>query len=182
MNKIQQIALVIGLIMYLLTPVFSYMKDVSSMTAYERIKPQESQSNAQEFLTHILENIHEGNLGGDITFHLTKEELQSKFGIKDEDYVSVRLHTSYFDRNGYRYILNKYKGKERLTVIQAKFESLTKEQIFNIFGENTYGNHKYRYEIWYKVGDFMVMFSNTDPDNRNDYNSIMVSPRTTFKN
>ncbi|MED1785827.1 hypothetical protein P4V43_28910 [Brevibacillus fortis] len=182
MNKIQQIALVIGLIMYLLTPVFSNVKDVSSMTAYERFKPQESQSNAQEFLTHILENIHEGNLGGDITFHLTKEELKSKFGIKDEDYVSVRSHTSFFDRNGYRYMLNKYEGEERLTVIQAKFESLTKEQIFNIFGENTYGNQKYRYEIWYKVGDFMVMFSNTDPDNRNDYNSIMVSPRTTFKN
>ncbi|MGF9906944.1 hypothetical protein [Brevibacillus porteri] len=178
MNKIQQIALVIGLIMYLLTPIFSYMKDASSMTAYERFKPQKSQSNAQEFLTHILENIHEGNLGGDIAFHITKEELQSKFGIREDDYVSPKLHTRYFDRNGYRYMFNKIKGEERLTVIQTRFESLTKEQIFKIFGEETYGNHKYRYEIWYKVGDFMVMFSNTDPDNRIDYNIITISPRT----
>lgn len=178
MNKIQKIALVIGFILYLLTPVFSYMQDVSSMTAYERFNPQESQSNAQEFLTHILENIHEGNLGGDIAFHITKEELQLKFGISEDDFVSPRLHIKYFDRNGYRYMFNKVNGEERLTVIQTTYESLTKEQIFKIFGEETYGNHKYRREIWYKIGDFMVMFMNTDPENRIDYNSIVISPHT----
>jgi hypothetical protein len=104
MNKIQQIALVVGLIMYLLTPVFSDMIDVSSMTAYEKFKPQESQSNAQEFLTHILENIHEGNLGSDIAFHITKEELQTNFGINEDDYVSLKLQTRFFDRKGYRYM------------------------------------------------------------------------------
>ncbi|PSJ85851.1 hypothetical protein C7R93_29130 [Brevibacillus fortis] len=44
-------------------------------------------------------------------------------------------------------MLSKYKGKEHHVVIQTQFESLTKEQIFSIFGEKTYGDHKKRPEI-----------------------------------
>jgi len=180
MNKVQQIILVIGFLVYSLTPVFSNKIDVTSMTAYEKYSPQESQSNAQEFLTHILKNIHEGNLGSDISFPITKDELKSKFGISEDEYFPLNRNINYFERNGYRYMFSKYKGTEHLVVIQTQFESLTKEQIFSIFGKKTYGDHKKRFEITYKVGNFMVMFLNTDPDNRIDYNAIMLSSRTPF--
>lgn len=154
------------------------MENRLPITAVSKFKPNDSQASAQKFLIHILENIREGTLGGDIPLNLTKEDLNAKFGIKDEEIITASYNSSFFDRNGYRYFLIKNDGKEYLLVIGVQFKLLTKEQIFEVFGNKPYVDSQRYHQIIYKIGEYSVMFSNTDENNRDSYNFIMLSPQS----
>ncbi|MDF2679103.1 MAG: hypothetical protein K0R47_293 [Brevibacillus sp.] len=180
MKKIHQAILAVGLLCYLLTPAVAPIWMGTTLTAVEKYRPQDSQSNAQKFLIYILEHIHEGTLGGDIPFNMTKEDLHTNFSITEDEYVSASWNTSYFDRKGYRYFLFRNDGRQYLLVIQAQFEPLTKDQIFAIFGNHPYIDSKTYHQIGYKLGEYTVIFTNTDRKNQDFYDNIMLSPRNPF--
>lgn len=161
--------------MYLLLPALAQIDNGATMNAVGKYKPLESQKNALQYLSYISEHIHEGTLGSDIPLNMTKEDVQNKYGIKDEEITSATWNTSYFDRNGYRYYLQKHKGKQLLLTISVQFEPLTKEQIFEIFGNKPYLNSNALNQMVYKFDDYSIMITNTDPKIRGVYNLILLS-------
>lgn len=119
-------------------------------------------------------------LAGVSPLQISKEDLQTQFGLKDEELITASRNTSYFDRDGYRYFLmNKRNGeehKEYLLVIEAKFEPVTKDLIAAIFGNTPDLDSEMYHTMIYKFGEYSVMFSNSDPKNRVLYDTIMISP------
>lgn len=173
----QQMIIVIGLLLFASLPVFAaFENEPADRSAYESYRPDESSANAQKFLAYTVKHLSEGTMGGSIPLQTTRDELQANYGLQESEIVSPVPNAHFFDRDGYRYFLNRINGESTVTVIQAPFAPLTKEEIFEVVGDQPWYGGKRQHQIIYKLDRYMLSFTHTDSKEQVYYNSVMISP------